>query len=234
MLRHLHKGKLACAATFQANWFAYVLWGIYECINTFFAMHLTQMEVHGYITHSQLCIKNCSTDPHSIAWVVQQCSWHAQRSHPVTPMTPQHNNNATTTNVHQETHNTNMAKEDMVKKTHFQQQPEGQQQGNENYWNENKCYNTTLKQTNQPSSNASAQIWDSYSGPLECQPQRHSRSSTSPPHFVDATPCGGCLDPACSLHHDDTPLNPNQINRTRTFLTDGAKNWPTPRSCNHE
>jgi len=121
-----------------------------------------------------------------------------------------------------------------AKKTCLQQQPEGQQQGNENYWNENKCYNTTLKQTNQPSSNASAQIWDSYSGPLECQPQRHSRSSTSPPHFVDATPCGGCLDPACSLHHDDTPLNPNQINRTRTFLTDGAKNWPTPRSCSCE
>jgi len=42
MLWHLHKGKLACTATFQADWFAYVLWGIYECINNYFGMCLTE------------------------------------------------------------------------------------------------------------------------------------------------------------------------------------------------
>jgi len=46
MLHHLHKGQLACAATFQADWFAYVLWGIYKCIDTFFAMRLTQMDLN--------------------------------------------------------------------------------------------------------------------------------------------------------------------------------------------
>jgi len=62
---------------------------------------------------------------------------------------PQHNNNVTPTNAHQETPNANTAKEDLVRKNRFQQQPEGQQWGNENYWNENKCYDTTLKQTKQ-------------------------------------------------------------------------------------
>jgi len=42
MLCHLHKGKLACAATFQADWFAYVLWGIYKCLDNFFDMHLME------------------------------------------------------------------------------------------------------------------------------------------------------------------------------------------------
>jgi len=42
MLHHLHKGKLACAATFQADWFVYVLWGIYKCIDNYFGMRLTE------------------------------------------------------------------------------------------------------------------------------------------------------------------------------------------------
>jgi len=42
MLQHLHKGKLACTTTFQADLFVYVLWGIYECIDNYSGMCLTE------------------------------------------------------------------------------------------------------------------------------------------------------------------------------------------------
>ena len=42
MLLHLYKGKLTCTTTFQADWFAYVLWGIYKCIDNYFGTCLTE------------------------------------------------------------------------------------------------------------------------------------------------------------------------------------------------
>jgi len=153
MLHHLHKGRLACAATFQADWFAYVLWGIYECIDTFFAMRLTQTDLNeGAWLYNPLAalhqeLLNCPPFYRmGCSAVLLAC-----------PKIPPSNTNDTATPQQRESNKRtagNLQRElgqggYGAKKPRFQQQPEGPQWSNENYWNENKLYDTTLKQTKQ-------------------------------------------------------------------------------------
>jgi len=241
MLRHLHKGKLACAATFQADWFAYVLWGIYECINTFFAMRLNEMDLQegARLTNPMAALYqellNCPPFYHmGCPAVLLAC-----------PKIPPANIPDTTTQ--QQRDSTKQAASNTqckhgqggygTKKPHLQQYPEAQQHGNENYWNENKKYDATLKQTKQAILQHQCTNLGQVLRANGMTHLRHSKNSTSPPHCAADTQCGGMLGsnvlPAPrgdSSHAKPHPAHKNIPHRRRkkTIQPSSATSMNTP------
>jgi len=152
MLYHLHKGKLACAATFQADWFAYVLWGIYECIDNYFGMCLTELDLwEGARLANPLAalhqeLLNCPP------FYRMQCPAALLSCPKTTPMAnntysqhPSDNNKQPGSYQQRDPGNGGYG----AKKPRHQQQPEFNPQNTNNYWNKNKQYNASLKLTKQ-------------------------------------------------------------------------------------
>jgi len=45
LAKGLHNGELASAGAFQTDWYSHVLWGLYECIDKFFQMRLSEADL---------------------------------------------------------------------------------------------------------------------------------------------------------------------------------------------
>jgi len=116
-----------------------------------------------------------------------------------------------------------------AKKTRYQQQREPHPRTTENFWNKNKRYDASLKTTKQSI--------------LQCQRTNlgqvlRAAGMTTPEALnklnLPTMLCGryvlwgGCSDPTCPLCHDNTPLNNNNINKLKVFLTEGAKKLAPP------
>jgi len=99
----------------------------------------------------------------------------------------------------------------------------------ENYWNENKHYDMSLKQTKQTNlqhqcTNLGQVLQAASMTTLEALNKLNLPTMLCS-HY---TLWGGCSDPTCSLHHNDTLLTPNHINQIKGFLTDGARKLLPP------
>jgi len=233
MLRHLHKGKLACAATFQADWFAYVLWGIYECIDTFFAMCLTETDLReGAALNNPLAalhqeLLNCPPFYRmGCPAVLLTC-----------PRLPQANNTDTTTQ--QQRDNTKRSAGNPqrelgqngygAKRPRLHNQHEPQPHATENYWNENKKFDPTLKQIKQTIlQRQRTNLGQVLRANGMTTPEALQKLNLPTTLCGRYTMWGGCSDPTCTLRHDDTPLNHNNIQRIKAFLTDGARKLANP------
>jgi len=151
MLRHLHKGKLACAATFQADWFAYVLWGIYECLDNYFAMRLTEPDLQeGARLANRLAalhqeLLNCPPfyrmQCPAVLLSCPKTTTMANDTHSQHP----NDNNKRPGGYQQRDPGNGYG----TKKPRHQQQPEFNPRPIDNYWNENKRYDASLKLTKQ-------------------------------------------------------------------------------------
>ena len=232
MLRHLHKGKLACAATFQSDWFAYVLWGIYECIDNYFSMRLNEGDLcEGAHLANPLAalhqeLLNCPP------FYRMQCPavlLACPRQTPATTDTNsqyQHDSNKRPGN-HQQREQGNGGTG--AKKLRYQQQPEPHPRTTENFWNENKRYDASLKTTKQSIlQRQRTNLGQVLRAAGMTTPEALNKLNLPTMLCGRYVLWGGCSDPTCPLHHDDTPLNNNNINKLKAFLTEGAKKLALP------
>jgi len=230
MLRHLHKGKLACAATFQADWFAYVLWGIYECLDTFFSMRLTESDLRDgarldnllAVLHQELL--NCPP------FYCMQCP-------AVLLACPKYPANTTDTTQRDGIKRPGgYLQRDQGNGGHGpkkprtqQQQPEYQPRNGENYWNENKHYDPSLKQAKQNIlQRQRTNLGQVLRATGMTTPEALTKLNLPTTLCGRYTLWGGCSDQSCTLRHDDTPLTPASIAKIKGFLTDGAKKLANP------
>jgi len=105
----------------------------------------------------------------------------------------------------------------------------------ENYWNENKCYDVSLKLIKQ-----SILQWQCTNlGQLLCTAGMATLEALNKLN-LPTTQCGqymlwgGCLDSTCSLCHDGTPLNNNHITNSKHSSLRVPKSWLLQTQCKHE
>jgi len=219
ILKNLHNGQLDAIGHCQADWFAHLLWGVYECMDEFFHCRLSEQDLmEGAKLANPLVMLNQE---------VARCTLLIR---PMCPKSILSSPNPTAASEKEDTSNKGRGKrKDKYNNSEDEgkggdKKPRGAQDPNK-FWRENMKFDASLKATKQA-------ILKSHRRTNLGQLLRANETTivdTLKAIGLATTDCGrfhmwgGCYDKNCSLNHTETALTSQQNEKVNSALNEGSK-----------
>jgi len=220
----LHSGDLQSISTYQPDWYAHILWGLYKVCDTFFQHRLSKADLlEGETLANPLTMFNLEIAKFTVYIRLQTpaslLTTPPPPTHTNTPAPPHDTANGGGKQPYK--HQGPGGGRGVDKCVHFQPPPDAQLRGP--YWRENPKFDQNLKTTKNTILNTHG--CTNLSQLLQAAGTTILGALTTIGCPSNKCRCytlwGGCSDKTCQLVHDDTVLNPQQASKIATMFKEG-------------